>query len=235
MTVQEAAEAARRARIDAFVYVVDSPEEMPTAEELAALRERGDMPAAHPALLTLGNGYRYAVLLPSDNGTSSDAIHGALEVLDDGVAIQSMVGEAGGCAIPVCPRQAPDGEVMRGTPRLAPDRPVGVVAVVQGGSNLGRDLDVEDAAAGGRRVLGGTGPFGTLEQVGRFATVLPADPGQVESIIGALVKGLGAAVELLESRDGGSKRKRKRKRNRKRSRGGGADGGPAPGASPRGD
>ena len=226
VALEEAAEAAGRARIDALVYVVDSSEEMPTPEELAALRAREELPALHPALLTLGNGYRYAVLLP--NG-ASEAIHGALEVLDDAVAIQNTVSESGGCAIPVCPRQAPDGEVMRRTPRLAPTPPVGVLAVVRGGSTLGRDLDIEDAASGGRRVLGGTGPFGTIGEVGRYATVLPADPTDVESIIGALSKGLGAAVELLDSRNGGGgKRKRNRNRNRKRKRGGGGPEGGAP-------
>lgn len=219
---EEVAEAAARAHLDAVVYVAHHADELPDPEVVAALAARSDLPRLHPAVAALGNGYRFVVLLPE---WDSEAVYDALEVLDSPEAIQATVAQAGGCALPVSPRQAPDGEVMRSAPRLAEAPPVGVVCVVDGGSALGRDLDVEDTASGGRRVLGGSGPFASLETVGRFASVLPAPADDLVAVIAALAKGLGAAVELLAPTEG-KKRKRKRRRNRKR--GPRQDGGGAP-------
>ena len=233
-SLEEAARAAAAGRVDAIVYVADSPEELPDPDEVAAVAEAEGTVPVHLGTVALGPGYRFLVLLPAD---ASEAVHGALEVLDDPVAVQAAVAEAGGCAVPVSPRQDPDGEVMRTRARLAKAPPVGVVAVVAGGSSLGRDLDVEDASAAGRRILGGTGPFGDLQAVGRFASVLPADPNDLDSIVDALNKGLGAAVELLAPRSGeggGQKRKRKRKRNRRR-RGKGSGGENQGGSHAKGD
>ncbi len=70
------------------------------------------------------------------------------------------------------------------------------------GSRLGRDLDLEDAAVAERAILGASGPFATVAEVGRYATLLPVDVRNGDlvtvsaRVLSALQKGLGFAVEI---------------------------------------
>ncbi len=234
-TCEEVAQAARRAALDAVVYVVDSPEELPTHDEVAAANADGVR--VWPACVANGPGYRVAVLLPDWDAPSA---YDLLQATGDLGLVQAAVAEMGGCAIPVCPRQAPEGEVLRQVASMPVEPPIGVIALVADGSALGRDLDIEDAGAAQRRVLGGTGPFGQLEQIGRFATLLPADPADVQDIIRRLNQGFGIAVERArdgaargegafeggEDEEGGRRRRRRRRGGREgdERRGGGGEG-----------
>ncbi|MGM0574193.1 MAG: hypothetical protein ACQEXJ_00470 [Myxococcota bacterium] len=223
---EEVAEAAANAGLDALVYVAHTWEELPDEEEIAALAERRDRPTVHPALVSLGLGWRFALLLPE---WGNETVYNAVEALATPDAIQTTVTEAGGCALPVSPRQSPDGEVMREGPILADEPPIGVVAQVAGGSELGRDLDTEDAGAAGRRILGATGPFGKLRDVGTFMTFLPGDGRDVDNLVDVINRGFGVAVERTEisssrgnddRRGGGSKRGERRKKRSRSRRGG---------------
>ncbi|MFT7580397.1 MAG: hypothetical protein ACI9MR_002068, partial [Myxococcota bacterium] len=78
-----------------------------------------------------------------------------------------------------------------------PETPsLGIVAMVAGGSPLGRDLDVEDAGIYKRRVLAASGPFADAKQLGRFATLLPSGADDMGGIIAALTQGYGVGIEL---------------------------------------
>lgn len=228
----EVAQAAARAGIDALVYVAYGWDELPDEEAIAELARRDDRPTVHPAMVAFGPGYRFAVLLPD---WQNEAVYNALETLASPAGIQAAVTEAGGCALPTCPRQTLDGEVMRRTPPLAPEPHVGVVAQVVGASELGRDLDTEDAGAAGRRVLGASGPFAGLGDLGTFMTLVPGDARDVEVLVEALNRGLGLAVEISDDdgdrpgQSGGEGGGRKGKGRRRRRRRGGR--GKKPGAS----
>ncbi|MCB9732997.1 MAG: hypothetical protein H6745_10345 [Deltaproteobacteria bacterium] len=237
-TPQEVADAAREAGLDAIVLVADSPDELPEQEEIDAVNAAGDGPHVHVACAVAGLGYRVAVLAPGGfDGMSLDAIEASADV----GLIQAAAKEYRGCAISVCPRQGQDGLVHRQVVALPAEPAIGVVAMVTGGARLARDLDIEDAGVAGRRILGATGPFGALGDVGRYATLLPAAAAEVGSIIQALLAGKGVAVELIPSasrkrRGGGGgggggqaqdgdKPKKRRRRRRRRGGGGGDEGG----------
>lgn len=201
--------AAAKAGLDAIVRVADDPDELPTSEELSELDPDG--PAVLTATCVVGPGFRFACLLPADQTTSLES----LEATGDAGLIQATVAELGGLALPVTPRQGPTGSVSRQAPLLGGPR-VGVVALTIPGSRLGRDLDLEDTVIAERPILGGSGPFATLEEVGRYASlvavavsgVLGSEEAPVpvprEVTIGglasALASGRGFAVELAVKR-----------------------------------
>lgn len=237
-TPQEVADAARAAGLDAVVLVADSPDELPDPGEVAAANGAGGGAYLHVACSIAGLGFRVAVLAPGDfSAMSLDAIEASADL----GLIQAAAREYKGLALSVCPRQG-QGEVVHRQVVAAPPEPaLGVVAMVAGGSRLGRDLDIEDAGVAGRRILGATGPFGGLADIGHFATLLPAEASEVASIIAALAAGKGVAVELglggPRRRAGGGRggrgqspatgdgEPRKRKRRRRSRRGGGGGGG----------
>ena len=96
-------------------------------------------------------------------------------------------------------------------------------------SMLARDLSFEDASLCGRRLLGGTGPMGDLNTVGRYATLLPIDAADRSALIGALNAGLGFGVERGDApgtkRDAPPKKRRRRRRRRRGRSQGEEDGG----------
>lgn len=221
--------AAAKAHLDAVVYVADHPDDLPDASELARLSE-GDGPAIYAACALLGPGYRVAVLVEDWEAANFEV----LEATADLNLLLAAVQEMNGCVYAVCPHQDGQGEPVRSAARLPEQPPVGVVAMVRGGTRLGRDLDVEDAGASQRRVLGATGPFGELKDVGRFATMLPGGDQGVATLIARLNEGYGVAVEITAGAtratddgtgDGKGKRKRRRRRGPKRrdGEGGGAE------------
>ena len=107
---------------------------------------------------------------------------------------------------------------------MAPIPEIGIVTMLSGGSALGRDLDVEHAGRNGRKILGGTGPFGDISAYGKFSTLLPANASDCRDIIRCLNTGFGFAVEVLEvgavlprePRRGGGGRNRGNRGNRRR-------------------
>lgn len=186
-------EAARGAGIDAVVVVADTPDELPDDDEVTRLNAAGG-PQIHRAVAVGGEGFRVALLLA---GGFDAAPFDAIEAAGDPTLIQAAVHELRGCAIPICPRQTVEGGVVRRTAALPAEPAVGVVAMVAGGNHMGRDLDVEDAAIAGRRVLSATGPFGKLADFGRYATLLPAAADDPAAIIRSLNQGYGVGIELV--------------------------------------
>ncbi len=200
---------AAKAGLDAIVRVADDPDELPTNEELSELDPDG--PAVLTATSVVGPGFRFACLLPLDRATSLES----LEATGDARLIQATVNELGGLALPVTPRQGPTGSVSRQAPVLGGQR-AGVVALTIPGSHLGRDLDLEDTVIAERPILGGSGPFATLDEVGRYASLVAvavrAVPGSDEvpamrpnqvaigALASALASGRGFAVELAVKR-----------------------------------
>ena len=148
-SAEDVARAAFEQGIDAVIYAVQSVDELPDPDAIAAIAAADDMAVIHPAIVALGHGYRFSLLV-SDWADSS--IYGVLEVLDNPQIIQATLAEHGGCALPVCPRQTPDGEVIRTLPPHFHDSHVGTVAWVSNGCLLGRHLDIEDALRCGPRV-----------------------------------------------------------------------------------
>ncbi|MFO0745531.1 MAG: hypothetical protein U1F43_07645 [Myxococcota bacterium] len=235
--------AADAAGLDAVVLVAEHLSELPSAETLAALAERGRC-RLYAACAVTGAGFRFVLLTPNGfDGLSLESI----EASGDPKVVQAAAHALGGVAVPVSPRQSSSGEVARKVPPL-PSDPVGVVALVAAGSRLGRDLDIEDAGIAERRIFAATGPFGTLAELGRYATVLPAQAGDLATIVGALQRGLGTGIELgprkpkgktqarpqrppspfegreaeaAESADGEKKKRRRRRRGKKPGEGGG--------------
>lgn len=220
---EEAVGAAAKANLDAIVYAVDAPDDLPEAEAIDAING-ADGPRLYPGLTLLGPGYRMMVLLADWAEANCDV----LEATTDLDLLQQAAAEMGGCIVPVCPRQDGGGGVLRETAPIPAEPAVGIVAMVAGGNMMGRDLDIEDAGATQRRVLGATGPFGTAEDVGRYATLVPADANDIAEIIEALGQGFGVAVEIQSERGSspqGGKKKRRRRRRRRRPRKDGDGGG----------
>jgi len=180
--------------LDAILYVVDGPESLPDPGTVQEFNAKGGT-QIHPACLLTGPGFRVAVLLPDWEEAST---YDAIEAIGSLQLIQVAVSDAGGCAIPIAPHQDPDGEVLREIAQMAPNPEVGIVTMLSGGSTLGRDLDVEHAGRNGRKILGGTGPFGDITAYGKFSTLLPANASDCTDIIRCLNTGFGFAVEVLE-------------------------------------
>jgi len=223
-SLEEVGRAAHEAGLDAVVLVGEDPEELPEQEELERYNADHDL-QVHTACVIAGPGYRAALFV---DGNLEDVNLDAIEAAGDFALIQAALDELDGCALPICPRQGAEGVVHRQVVPLPPRTPVGVVALVTGGSRLGRDLDIEDAGADNRRILGATGPFGRLGDLGLYATLLPAPADDISAIITALNKGLGVGVELGGRDDRASrsskppeKKRRRRRTRRKRSKGGG--------------
>ena len=94
--------------------------------------------------------------------------------------------------------------------------------MVVNGSRLGRHLDIEEASLAGRRILGATGPFGRVDDVGLYATLLPSRSNGIEDVISALTMGLGVCVELrkpLQTPPPPKRSRRRRRPRRKNSKG----------------
>lgn len=234
------AAAATAAGVDAVVIVADHVDDLPDLDELEQLNAGDEGPHLHRAVAVSGLGFRMALII---DGDLEDVSFDAIEASGDLALIHAAVDELDGVALPICPRQGAEGTVHRQVVPLAARSPVGVVAMVAGGSRLGRDLDIEDAGLDGRRVLAATGPFGQLADLGRYATLVPAAADRLEDIIAALNKGLGVGVELgprverataATTRDGGDddsgggdRKKPKRRRRSRRRRSGGDDQPPA--------
>lgn len=231
------AAAAAAAGLDAVVIVADHLDDLPDLDELERLNAGDGGARLHRAVVVSGLGFRMALLI---DGDLEDVSFDAIEASGDLALIHAAVDELDGVALPICPRQGAEGTVHRQVVPLAARSPVGVVAMVAGGSRLGRDLDIEDAGLDGRRVLAATGPFGQLADLGRYATLVPAAADRLEDIITALNKGLGVGVELgprverakATARDDGDdgdgeRKKPKRRRRSRRRRSGGDDQPPA--------
>lgn len=225
-TPAEVAHAAKMQGIDAVVLVAESADDRPERAELERINAEGSV-QLHLAAAIAGPGFRAALLADA----RLDAVNlDAIEASGDFSLIQAALEEFDGVAIPICPRQGEDQVVYRQVAPLPARVPVGVVAVIAGGSVLGRDLDVEDAGADGRRVLGATGPFGGLADLGRFATLLPAAADELDGIVASLSLGHGVGVELgprpepvADRGDGGGDDRKGRRRRRPRRRKGGPE------------
>jgi hypothetical protein len=192
--------------LDAIVLVAQDAFELPNPDSIAAVNETPGAPRVLVAPLVAGPGYRFVLLLPP-----AEVNLESIEAAGDPRVVVHAVAELGGLALPTCPRQGPGGDVARATPLLGDGRH-GVIALTPPGSRLGRDLDLEDTAAGERPILGASGPFATLDDVGRYATLLPIDVrGDLATVsqrlLGALQRGLGFAVEL-QVKDGRDERRR---------------------------
>jgi len=224
----EVAEAAAKAGLQSVVYVVDGAASLPDAETITAIAADPALATLHPGVSVRGPGFGYVVLV--ENWSDSPLL-AALEGMTQPELIEQAANEAGGCALPVSPRQGPDGEVFRNVTAPSDSSRVGTVAYVAGGSYMGRDLDVEDTAAARRRILAGTGPYGSRDDLGRFATLFQAAPGDLRALINALNSGLGLSLELGATTtspkpEKTQRRRRKRsgrRRNKKSEAGQGAD------------
>ena len=220
---KELAHAGAQAGLEALLYVVDGATALPDQAVINEIAADPELATLHPAVAVRGEGY----------GSDSSLLT-ALESMTQPELIEAAANEAGGCAIPVSPRQGPDGEVFRKVAPSSDVSQVGTVACVAGGSMLGRDLDLEDTALAHRRVLAGTGPYGSRDDLGRFATLLPITPGDVQALINALNLGLGLACEFgntVAPKPPKKRRRRRRNAGKRRNKGGAGDSeSPAPAA-----
>jgi hypothetical protein len=210
----EIAEAAATAGLQSVIYVVDDAAELPDIETIEAIASDPKLATLYPGVATRGPGFGYVILI--ENWSDSPLL-AALDGMNDPNVIERAAHDAGGCAIPVSPRQGPDGEVFRSVTAPSDVSRIGTVAYVAGGTYLGRDLDVEDTAAARRRVLAGTGPYGARDDLGRFATLFQVMPGDLTGLINALKSGLGLSLELGGTHSAPPPEKTKRRRRRKRS------------------
>jgi hypothetical protein len=220
-SLEEIREAAAEAGLDGVVVVAESEEEAPSPADIAALHATPG-PAVIPAYVILGPEYRLLTLLPPQGAASAEAV---LEGAGGLRELELAVGELGGVALPVCPHQAPDGEVLRQVPRF-PFAQAGMVALVAGGSPLARDLDFELAGSSRRRLLGATGPFGGLAEIGCFATFVPVRADEIDKLIEVLAAGQGIAVELRPWATEPTQPPERKRRRRRGHRGDRPDGEP---------
>ena len=224
---QRLAQRAAEVGLQSVVYVCDGVGALPDQATIDAIAADSTLATLHPAVMVRGAGYAYVILV--EDWTNSPLL-AALPSIEDPRAIEQATLEAGGCALPVSPRQGPDGEVYRVVTLPSEGVSVGTVAQVAGGTILARDLDVEDAAMARRRILAGTGPYGSFEDLGRFATLFQIPPRDIKALIGALNGGLGLALETL-GEGGPAPKKKRRRRNRRPRRRKGAEETPTESAS----
>ena len=210
-TVEEIADVASNEGLDAVCYVVDSIDEFPDQEEIGTVNERGRA-VVYPGLGVQSGGSRWMILVPEWDGAPMEVF----ETVDDVQLLADAVNELGGVMVPICPRQMPEQEALADVGALPEDHLVGWVSMVVKGSQLGRHLDIEEAAIVGRRILGATGPFGRVDDMGRFATLLPAESSSLASVTAALNEGLGVCVELRSAPEPKKQKKRGRRRRRPR-------------------
>lgn len=187
---------ARSAGLDVIVLVAEDAFELPNLESVLAVNANGG-PRVLVAPMIEGPGYRFVLFLPPGEINLE-----SIESAGDARVVQKAVTELGGLALAVSPRQGQAGHVSRVAPPQ-PEGPQGVVVLTLPGSRLGRDLDMEDAAVTERPILGASGPFAALADIGRYATLLPIDSvgddlGVLSGrIAGALRSGRGIAVEIM--------------------------------------
>ena len=216
-TVEEIADVASNEGLDAVCYVVDSIDDLPGAEEIDSVNERGRA-VVLPGLSVEGMGSRWLILVPEWNEAPMEIF----ETVNDAQLLASAVKELGGTLIPICPHQGLAQDTIRQLDRFPEKHRVGWVSMVVKGSELGRHLDLEEASVSGCRILGATGPFGRVDDMGRFATLLPAQSASLASVTAALNEGLGVCVELRPAPEPKKPKKRGRRRRRprrKRSKG----------------
>ena len=210
----EVADVASNEGLDAVIYVADSVDELPEPSEIEEANGRGRA-TLHVALNLRGPGYSWTVLVPEYD----EAPFEVLESTADEDLLRAAIDELDGVLIPMCPYQNRD-QPPTGLNFPSGSPPVGIVSMVVNSTSLGRHLDLEEAALRQRRVLGATGPFGSLDQVGRFATVLPASAESTTKIIRALNQGLGVAVEMRPPPPAKPPTARRGRRRSRRSRSG---------------
>ncbi len=221
-SVAEAQAKAAEAGLEGLIYVGHHPDDLPNDDEWS--REEGQ-PLVLLGCAVIGAGYRMAVLVED----WEDANFEVLEATDDLNLLVTAVSEMGGAAYAVCPHQTDEGEVVRQAARLADGSSAGVLALVADANALARDLDIEQASRAERRIFGGTGPFGALSDVGRYATFMTTESIDASGIIAAVNDGLGVAAEIGDHRQrrdsgGGGGDKKRRRRRRRRNRGPRGDG-----------
>lgn len=185
------AEAAARAGLDCVVWVAEAPDGLPPAA--AATSEARGRAALHGALVVGGEGYRMLLLAPR---AKLAKLYAQATAADSPAAISAAARAVGGVAIAVSPRQGADGTVTREPAPLDAACQAGMIVQVCQSTHFGRDLDLEDAGATNRRILGATGPFGTLDNVGQYATYVPGDARDIDDLIAMLATGAGVAIEL---------------------------------------
>ncbi|MEC9073469.1 MAG: hypothetical protein VX938_13845 [Myxococcota bacterium] len=237
--LDEWSHACDEARLDALVYVgqgLDGWMEAASAVSGHQGASEVSSPRLFPGGMLAGENWRLLVLVPVHRLTEARE---ALEGIEDPSSIISTVEGLGGCALPACPRHEDDGGPRR--ERCAPVKSTsnGWLTLTAGGSLLGRDLALEDCFAAGGVVLAGTGPFGSLVDMGRLATYIPVIPEDLSTLIAELKAGSGAAVERTSKegspspkRDAPQKKRRRRRRRRgPKSEGSADDGGGAPPSS----
>jgi len=211
-TVDEIADIASNEGLDAVCYVVGTTEDFPEVDEVASANERGRANVI-PTLKVEGMGYRWLILVPNWD----DAPMEALESTEDPQILRDAVDELGGAMIPICPHQTESQGVVPSIMAFPKDHRVGLVSMVANGSRLGRHLDIEEASLTHRRILGATGPFGHVDDMGRYATLVPSSLASETGIARALNQGLGVAVEMRHAPEQ-PKKPKKRGRGRRRPR-----------------
>jgi hypothetical protein len=213
----DCADVANTRGLSALVYVVTRPEQLPDSEQLSAIHSAGGC-QIYPAFEFNGCGTRVLALLPNwENGTAYDA----LSTIDDAEELLRQIEAAGGTGLFVSPHADLTGAPRRDAPALAEHATApGVICMVARSSRLVRDLDCEHASASGRGILAGTGPFGQLEDVGHFSTLLPQSVTSRAELIKSLRSGHGATLQMGQAAgeppDEPAPKKRKRRRRRKR-------------------
>jgi hypothetical protein len=209
---EEVVDAATNVGLDAVIYVCDFPDELPDPDELAELNGRGGC-QLYPAFVFMGGGYRAMVIFEETVAESYDI----LEATGSYAILEATATELGGVVVPVSPHLDVDGEVIREVTVALGQTKVGVVALTSGPSSLARHLDVEDTLVRQVRVLGATGPFGTLDNIGKYATLLPGVDEGATFVVRSLRAGLGVAVEQSSPQEERQRRGRSHG-NRGRSR-----------------
>lgn len=186
---------AKAAGLDLVVLVAEDAFELPNPDSVEAANASSG-PRVLVAPMVEGPGYRFVLFLPPGEVNLE-----SIESAGDARVVHAAVAELGGFALAVSPRQGQGGQVSRVAPPT-PEGPQGVVALAVPGSRLGRDLDMEDAAVTERPILGASGPFATLAEIGRYATLLPIDVSGDDPvalsgrIASALRSGRGIAIEI---------------------------------------
>ena len=219
-SVTEAWQSGVEAGLDGLVYVVTDPADVPEVQEAASqLEQEGGTRIVAGLTLRTEEGLRLLAIAPQEpQGDAPTSGASANEVA-------SQVASWGGIILPVCPRHDDEGYPLKELPD-ADVKAAGWLVLTPRGSILGRDLALENCVGHGHIVLGATGPFGNLEDIGRIATWLTADRDHPNTWLGALSLGEAVAIErqrrdeqkleTLQNTGEGPKRKRRRKRRRKR-------------------
>jgi hypothetical protein len=191
---------AAEAGLDAIVLACEASDEPPDRATRAALTARHGV-AVHLGRVVAPDESFRLLLLGADD-VASDLLT-AIEGLGDPERVRAAVrelGERSPAAFACCRvglRARPEfGAAPDPVPLTEADGP-GVVALLAGASRLARDLDCEALGERHIPVLGASGPFAQLADIGRHATALPAAPADAAGLARQLRAGAGFAVELL--------------------------------------